>query len=48
MILDLIAAQGSGMELGLLLSIDRRESTAEFMQTVGLAQQFQGLLRLQM
>ena len=30
------------MEVGLLLSIDRRESTEEAMQTVALAQQYQG------
>ncbi len=46
--LDCIATQGSAMEVSLLLSTDRRESAEAFMQTVGLAQQFQGLLRLQM
>lgn len=36
------AEQNRGMEVGLLLSIDRRESAEEAMQTVALAKQYHG------
>ncbi|KAK9852140.1 hypothetical protein WJX84_011111 [Apatococcus fuscideae] len=38
--IDAFSEQNSGMEVGLLLSIDRRESAEEAMHTVTLAQQY--------